>query len=140
MPNGYGAPGRAASRLSYRPEGKLSGMNMKPAGVWTYRANVTRGSSVIGYTVEATDGRIGTVDKASDEADASHLVVDTGFWIFGKRRLLPAGVVTTIDDVGRTVSVDMTKDDVKAAPDWDDEIGAGDWRQRYSDYYGPFGT
>ena len=26
-----------------------------------------------------------------------YLVVDTGFWIFGKKRLIPAGVVTHVD-------------------------------------------
>jgi hypothetical protein len=97
------------------------------------------GSKVIGYTVEATDGRIGSIDKASDDADAAHMVVDTGFWIFGKKRLIPAGVITRVDDVERRVSVDMTKDQIKGAPDWEEQVNA-DWQAQYEAYYGPFGS
>ena len=48
---------------------------------------------LVGYDVEATDGHIGKIDEASTETDRNYLVVDTGFWIFGKKRLVPAGVV-----------------------------------------------
>ena len=64
-------------------------MTMQPGGVWTYRPGVQAGSDVVGYAAEATDGRIGKIDSASDEADAAHLVVDTGFWIFGKEAADP---------------------------------------------------
>ena len=50
-------------------------------------------SDLVGYDVEATDGHIGKIDEASNEAAGQYLVVDTGFWIFGKKRLIPAGVV-----------------------------------------------
>ena len=108
-------------------------------GVWTYRPDVTSGSKIVDYTVEAIDGRIGKIDKASDDADAAHMVVDTGFWIFGQKRLIPAGVITSVDDVERRVSVNMTKDQIKAAPDWDEQAN-GDWKARYDAYYGPFGS
>ena len=115
-------------------------MNVQPGfGVWTYRPDVTAGSKILGYTVEASDGRIGNIDKASDEADAAHLVVDTGFWIFGKKRMIPAGVVERIDRDDEIVFVSMTKDQIKDAPDWDEQVGA-DWQTRYESYYGPFGS
>ena len=74
---------------------------------------------VTGYEVEATDGSIGKVDEATYHDAASCLVVDTGFWIFGKQRMIPAGVVTRVDRDGKKIFVDMSKDDIKAAPDYD---------------------
>jgi hypothetical protein len=68
---------------------------------------------VVGYDVEATDGTTGKIDEASNEAGSSYLVVDTGFWIFGKKRLIPAGVVRRVDDDERKVHVSMTKDQIK---------------------------
>ena len=114
-------------------------MSMQPGGVWTYRPGVATGSNVIGYSVEATDGRIGKIDSASDEADAAHLVVDTGFWIFGTKRLIPAGAVAGVDDQARCVHIDMSKDQVREAPDWEEHTTES-WQQRYSDYYGPLGS
>ena len=37
------------------------------------------------FEVEASDGHIGKVDKASQADGSSYLIVDTGFWIFGKK-------------------------------------------------------
>ena len=85
-------------------------------GVWTYRPDVTSGSKIVDYTVEATDGRIGKIDKASDDADAAHMVVDTGFWIFGQKRLIPAGVISSVDDVERRVAVNMTQGSDQGRP------------------------
>ena len=94
---------------------------------------------MVGYSVEAIDGRIGKVDVASDEADAAHLVVDTGFWIFGIKRLIPAGVVASVDDMSRCVHVNMSKQQVREAPDWEVNTSAS-WQDRYQDYYGPLGS
>jgi hypothetical protein len=59
-------------------------------------------------------------DRASNDAGASYVVVDTGFWIFGKKRLIPAGVIERINDDSRQVYVFMTKEQIKNAPDFDD--------------------
>ena len=46
--------------------------------MWDFQTNVGRVSrDVVGYDVEATDGSIGTIDEASNEAGAAYLVVDT---------------------------------------------------------------
>ncbi|MFD3547232.1 PRC-barrel domain containing protein [Streptomyces sp. NPDC058655] len=88
--------------------------------VWSYRAGVDYlAAELTGYKVEALDGGIGKVDKHSDEVTDAYLVVDTGVWILGKEVLLPAGVVTRIDHAARKVFVDRTKDQVKAAPEFD---------------------
>ena len=51
-------------------------------------------------------------------------MVDTGFWIFGKKRMIPAGVVRAIDVDEKKVFVAMTKDEIKGAPDYDDDTTA----------------
>jgi hypothetical protein len=95
-----------------------------------------------GFDVEATDGRIGKIDEATMAEGASCLVVDTGFWIFGKKRMLPAGVVSAIDADQRTIQVAMTKDEVKAAPDYDEERHRRDepgYHDEVGGYYDPWG-
>jgi hypothetical protein len=95
---------------------------------------------VTGYDVEATDGHIGKVDEATNEPQSSCLVVDTGFWIFGKKRMIPAGVVQRIDANEKKVFVGMTKDQIKDAPDYDADRHAADktgYHKEVGDYYGP---
>jgi hypothetical protein len=106
--------------------------------VWTYRGDVdTSASNLVGYDVEAADGGIGKIDKASTEVNRQYLVVDTGFWIFGKKRLIPAGVVRRIDTVERKVHVSMTKDQIKNAPDYDPDVYHRDER-KYRDDVGSY--
>jgi hypothetical protein len=82
--------------------------------VWTYReglfASDVAPRTVVGYGVEAQDGSIGKVDDATYEVGASHLVVDTGPWIFGKKVMLPAGVIRDVDHDDEKVFVDRTKE------------------------------
>jgi hypothetical protein len=95
-----------------------------------------------GFDVEASDGHIGKVDEATMAAGATCLVVDTGFWIFGKKRMLPAGVVTGVDVDQKQLFVGMTKDEIKGAPDYDeahhrrDEPGYHDEVRGYYDAWG----
>ena len=101
---------------------------------WTYRDNLSAGQrDLVGYQVEATDGSIGKIDEASDEAGAAYVVVDTGFWIFGKKRMIPAGVIDRINVDAQTVYVRMTKDQIKDAPDFDETNR--DNRSSYDTYY-----
>ena len=107
--------------------------------LWSYRDTArTQTTDVVGFDVQATDGSIGKVDQATYDVDASYLVVDTGPWIFGKKRMLPAGVIERIDYEGRQVFVKLTKDQVRDALDYDairyqDEA----YRSELGTYYGP---
>jgi hypothetical protein len=88
--------------------------------MWDYRTDLqSTARDLVGFDVEATDGRIGDIDEATNEAGSAYLVVDTGFWIFGKKRMLPAGVVSGVDADEKKVFVSLTKDQVKQAPDYD---------------------
>ena len=106
--------------------------------LYSYRNDVVPSSTdLTGFDVEATDGSIGKIDEASNETSASCFVVDTGFWIFGKKRLIPAGVVRRIDTVERKVHVSMTKDQIKNAPDYDPDVYHRDER-KYRDDVGSY--
>jgi len=109
--------------------------------VWAFRTeSAILGKQLIGFSVEATDGRIGKIDEATDEAGRSHLIVDTGPWIFGKKVMLPAGVVETVDYDTETVYVSRTKDEIKNAPEFEPDRHRDDeeYRNRLGGYYGGF--
>jgi len=91
--------------------------------------------------VEALDGSIGKVDEASNEVGSGYLVVDTGPWIFGKKVMLPAGVVRDVDLDSETLFVNQTKDEIKNSPQFDPD-GYRDeaYRGELSGYYGPGGA
>lgn len=109
---------------------------------WSYRptAGWTPGSrSLVGYEVGARDGDIGKIDEATDEVGTSRLVVDTGPWILGRKVILPAGVVDRVDDAARKVYVDLTKDQIKNSPEWDQDTAfTEDYRGRLGNYYQEF--
>jgi len=103
--------------------------------IWTFRTEQSGSGDIdlTGYSVEATDGGIGKIDEATYEVGGSYLVVDTGPWIFGKKVMLPAGVVDRFDPESETVFVGRTKDEIKNAPEYDAE------RSRDDEYRGELG-
>lgn len=110
---------------------------------WNYRESTGRGAgsrSLVGYHVHATDGDIGKIDEASDDAGSSRLVVDTGPWIFGRKVILPAGTVDRVDDADEKVYVSLTKEQIKNSPEWDGSAMADDddYRNRLGSYYGEY--
>ena len=104
--------------------------------IYTYRDESISGLDLIGYSVEATDGGVGKIDDATNEVGSSYIVVDTGPWIFGKHVLLPAGVIDRVDPESETVYVSRSKDEIKNAPEWDDERGVDEtYRSEVGSYY-----
>ena len=93
----------------------------RTADLWRLQSGA-RVNDLVGYDVEATDGHIGKIDHTTEETDRNSVVVDTGFWIFGKKRLIPAGVVQSVDVDDEKVYVAMTKDQIKSAPDYDPDL------------------
>jgi hypothetical protein len=93
------------------------------------------------FLLEALDGGIGKIDEATHEAGGSFIVVDTGPWIFGKKVVLPAGVIRDVDLDAETVFVNRTKEQIKNAPEFDKETYRDDaYRDELSAYYGPGGA
>jgi hypothetical protein len=113
---------------------------MSTMELWTYRETSIGTIDLTGFEVEAVDGSIGKVDEATNEVGASYIVVDTGPWIFGKKVMLPAGVVDRVDTEEQKVFVNRTKDEIKNAPEFDesryhDEL----YRDELGGYYGTSG-
>jgi hypothetical protein len=110
-----------------------------PFRAWEYRPETAPAGydvDLAGYPVAAVDGDIGHVDEATNELlGSSYLVVDSGPWIFGRKVLLPAGVVERIDTVEPKVYVDRTKDQIKAAPEYDELDDDAQYRDRLGGYY-----
>ena len=111
--------------------------------IYAFRAEVrlSPAPDLTGFDVEATDGHIGKIDEATLAEGNTCLVVDTGFWIFGKKRMLPAGVIQSIDRDGKKVYVSMTKDEIKGAPDYDELRHHEDepvYHEEVGKYYDPW--
>jgi hypothetical protein len=113
--------------------------------VWTYREQSRLGANpattdITGFEVEALDGSIGKIDEATYEVGSSYAVVDTGPWIFGKKVMLPAGVIQRVDEAEEKVFVNRTKEEIKNAPEFDDSMISDDaYRGQLGSYYGPGG-
>ena len=105
--------------------------------MWTFRESNVEPMGLIGFSVEAIDGGIGKIDEATGEAGRSQLIVDTGPWIFGKKVLLPAGVVERVDLDTETAYVSLMKDQIKNAPEFDQDLHRDDddYRNRLGGYY-----
>ncbi len=113
--------------------------------LWTFRPEVgspdLASTDISGYGVEAIDGSIGKIDDSTYELGTSVIVVDTGPWIFGKKVVLPAGVIDRIDPGMEKVYVNRTKDHIKHAPELDEQGTQDDaHRDRLESYYGPGGA
>ena len=111
---------------------------------WKYRdatlATSLTQDEIVGYEVEAIDGSIGKIDDATLETDSGHIVVDTGPWIFGKKVMLPVGVLTSADHVDEKVFVNRTKDEIKNSPEFDDSMRNDEtYRTDLGSYYGQGG-
>jgi hypothetical protein len=106
--------------------------------IWTFSETATDPTSLVGFSVEAIDGGIGKIDEATGTAGRSHLIVDTGPWIFGKKVMLPAGIIDRVDLDAETVYVNRTKDQIKSAPELDSDALRDDeeYRNRLGTYYG----
>ncbi|HYZ92805.1 MAG TPA: PRC-barrel domain containing protein [Actinomycetota bacterium] len=113
---------------------------MSTTDLWTYSSATISQRDLTGFSVEALDGGIGKVDSATYDAGGSFVVVDTGPWIFGKKVMLPAGVIRDVDLDTEAVFVNRTKDQIKNAPEFDEKrFTDPSYRNELGGYYGPGG-
>jgi hypothetical protein len=114
---------------------------MATTDMWTYRNAALTTRDLTGYKVEALDGDIGKIDEATNDVGGSFVVVDTGPWIFGKKVLLPAGILGDVDDDAQSVFVNRTKDQIKNAPEFDEDRYRDEgYRSELGGYYGQGGA
>ena len=68
------------------------------------------------------------------------MVVDTGPWIFGKKVMLPAGIIDRVDYDEERVFVNRPKDEIKNAPEFDENrYREPAYRAQLGGYYGAGG-
>ena len=110
---------------------------MSSADMWSYREQSWANTDFTGFDVEAVDGSIGSIDEATADIGSSYIVVDTGPWIFGRKVMLPAGVIDRVDASDKKVYVDRTKDEIRGAPEYDEERAMDEaYRGELSGHYG----
>jgi len=132
---GSSGTGSADAGMSGSADAGMSGS--ADAGMSSMGDADAQGIEIVGYDVEATDGGLGKVDESSLEAGSAYVVVDTGWWIFGKKRMIPAGVIESIDHENGQVFVGLSKEEIKSAPDFAEEHRKD--RSGYDEYYEPYG-
>ena len=106
--------------------------------MYTYTDPTWSTVDLSGFKVEATDGELGSIDETTYQIGTDALVCDTGPWIFGQKVLLPVGVISRVDVDGHRVFVNLTKDQIKNAPEfhesrWNDHT----YRDELGTYYEP---
>ena len=109
--------------------------------IWSYsREYASEPLDIEGFSVGATDGDIGKVDEATYEVESSYIVVDTGPWIFGRKVVLPAGLIDRIDLENQKVLVRLTKDQIKDSPELDEATDhrSEEYRSQLGGYYEPY--
>lgn len=106
-----------------------------------YRDEIFGGTDIKGMDIYAgtTDEKIGTVyDILLDETGRfRYLVVDTGFWIFGKKVLLPIGSARIDYDAGRIYAIGLVdKNQAEQLPEYDELQPIDyDYEERVRDVY-----
>ena len=97
-------------------------------------------SELIGYSVRAKDGLIGTVSDLLFDDKSWTLrwaVVDTGDWISGREVLLPPSAFGTPDVENRHFPMDLTRDQIEKSPELSEHEPVS--RQKEIDLYSHYG-
>jgi uncharacterized protein (TIGR02271 family) len=76
----------------------------------------------MGVYVEGNDEKVGSVSDVlvDEEGRFRYLVVDLGFWIFGKKVLLPVGRSRIDYNVDRVYAVGMTREQAESLPEYNE--------------------
>ena len=115
---------------------------MATTDIWTYRDQSWTTRNFIGLRRRGAR-RLDRQDRRGHQRRrrSSYIVVDTGPWIFGKKVMLPAGVISRVDHDDEKVYVNRTKDQIKNAPEFDDDSYRDEaYRGELGSYYGPGGA
>ncbi|OKH39325.1 photosystem reaction center subunit H [[Phormidium ambiguum] IAM M-71] len=111
-----------------------------------YRDELFDGEDVKGIDVYAdgSDEKIGSIkDVLVDDQSGRfrYFVVDTGFWVFGKKVLLPVGRSRIDANAERIYAIGLTKEQVEQLPEFDElEKVDYDYEDRVRGVYHPQAT
>lgn len=91
------------------------------------------------YYIQATDGEIGHVEKFlvdTSRWQIRYLVIDTRNWLPGKKVIVSPDWIENIDWATSEVTIGMTRDKVKASPEYDKQSMIDRaYEQRLYDHY-----
>ena len=76
--------------------------------------------SLLGYTMHATDGEIGTVEEFYFDDHTwtiRYLIVKTGSWLFGRKVLISPEALQTTDWDMRQFPTNLSKEQIRNSPD-----------------------
>ena len=79
-------------------------------------------NSLIGYSLEATDGTIGKVEDFyfDDETwTIRYLIVKTGSWLSGRKVLISTVALTKTSELNELIPVNLTSEQIRNSPDID---------------------
>jgi uncharacterized protein (TIGR02271 family) len=78
----------------------------------------------LGVYAEGNDDKIGNIGDVlvDEEGHFRYFVVDLGFWIFGKKVLLPVGRSRIDYNADRVYAVGMTRQQAEALPEFDESL------------------
>jgi uncharacterized protein (TIGR02271 family) len=78
----------------------------------------------LGVYVEGSDEKIGSVSDAlvDEEGHFRYLIVDLGFWIFGKKVLLPVGRSRIDYNADRVYAVGMSRQQAEELPEFSEKL------------------
>lgn len=109
-----------------------------------YKQEIFGGDDIKGYEVYSdTDEKAGSVyDALVDETGRfRYLVIDTGFWVFGKKVLVPIGRIRMDYDRRRVYVTGLTKAQVENLPEYNDNITVDyEYEERVRSGYRPAAT
>lgn len=105
------------------------------------------GHDITNFSVYASDSddndqdKVGSVkDMLVDETDGRfrYFIIDTGFWVFGKKVLLPIGLGRLDYNKERLYVAGLTKDQVENLPEFSDDLKLDtDYEERVRSSYRP---
>jgi PRC-barrel domain len=139
----YGYPpywvGPAVAGSLATPAGVVQAPQGQPASavqVGTADSHLRSCREVAGYHLHATDGELGHVDDflfGDLDWAVRYVEIDTSNWWFGRKVLVAPEWIDTIDWQQREVRVDVSRDAVQRAPQYDAVAHVN--RQWETDYY-----
>lgn len=92
------------------------------------------------YAIEASDGKIGHIIDFYFDDDTwclRYFVVDTGSWLFSRKVLIPPVAIEHLNSEEQTLSVSLTREQVKNSPDIDTDKPIS--RQREQEHLAHYG-
>ncbi|MBE9167640.1 DUF2382 domain-containing protein [Pleurocapsales cyanobacterium LEGE 06147] len=106
-----------------------------------YKEDIFGGDDIKNYSVYSEqEEKIGTVDDILVDESGSfrYFVIDTGFWIFGKKVLLPVGRAHIDYNQHRLYALGMTREQVESLPEYREDMTIDyDYEERVRNVYRP---